>query len=288
MERHTRSYLQLMKPGITLSNTISAVAGFFLASSMFGFSAITGIGVVVGVAFVIASACVVNNVLDRDIDTRMKRTKGREIAAGKISIPFALVYAFILGVIGFGSLALYTNHLTVLLGVIAVIWYVVIYGIAKRTTPLSTIIGGVAGALPPMAGYVAVSGTIDATAWVLFGLLMVWQLPHFYAISVFRHDDYKQAGLPVWSVRYGIDTTKAQILFWIIIFALLTPLLTLLQATGVTYLVIMTIVSAYWVVVGIVQYKKLDSVAWSRKMFGISLLEMLVMSGSIAAGGYLP
>jgi len=277
-----------MKPGITLSNTISAVAGFFLASSMFGFSAITGIGVVVGVAFVIASACVVNNVLDRDIDTRMKRTKGREIAAGKISIPFALVYAFILGVIGFGSLALYTNHLTVLLGVIAVIWYVVIYGIAKRTTPLSTIIGGVAGALPPMAGYVAVSGTIDATAWVLFGLLMVWQLPHFYAISVFRHDDYKQAGLPVWSVRYGIDTTKAQILFWIIIFALLTPLLTLLQATGVTYLVIMTIVSAYWVVVGIVQYKKLDSVAWSRKMFGISLLEMLVMSGSIAAGGYLP
>ena len=287
MERHTRSYLQLMKPGITLSNSISALAGFFLASNQFGFSLKTLIGVIGGIIFVIASACVVNNIIDRDLDKKMKRTKGREVAAGLIPLPNAIIYSVVLGVIGFGLLAALTNWLTFGLGVLSYIWYVVIYGIAKRTTPLSTIIGGVCGALPPVAGYVALSGHIDMTAVILFGLLMVWQLPHFYAISIFRRDDYKQAKLPVWSVRYGVSSTKKQIFFWVVIFALLSPLLTLLGSTGLVYLVVMLGLSLYWVYQGARYYRIDDDVRWAKRMFGVSLIILLTMSAVIGVGGYL-
>lgn len=288
MEKHTRSYLQLIKPGITISNTMTAVAGYILAASQFGFEWATLFGVVFGVALVIASACVTNNMLDRDLDVKMQRTRGREIATGHISLTSAAIYAAILGLGGFGVLLTLTNSIALLLGVIAFVWYVVIYGIAKRTTPLSTIIGGVCGALPPLAGYVAGSGVIDAVAWTLFGLLMVWQLPHFYAIAIFRRNDYKKAGLPVWSVRYGTKSTKAQILFWIFVFAVLAPAPTLLGVTGYVYLVAAFGVSIYWLYQGAQTYQQLDDVAWAKKMFGISLVVLLVLSAGITLGGYLP
>lgn len=288
MEKHTRSYLQLIKPGITISNTMTALAGYILASSQFGFDWGTLFGVVFGVAFVIASACVTNNMLDRDLDVKMQRTRGREIASGHISLVAAAIYALVLGLVGFGVLLTLTNQLTLLLGVIAFVWYVVIYGLAKRTTPLSTIIGGVCGALPPLAGYVAGAGVIDAVAWTLFGLLMVWQLPHFYAIAIFRRSDYKKAGLPIWSVSYGATSTKAQILFWVFVFVLLAPIPTLLGVTGFIYLVTILGVSVYWLYQGAQNYPKLDDVAWAKKMFGISLIVLLVLSAGIALGGYLP
>ena len=276
-----------MKPGITLSNSLSALAGFFLATSQIGFSLTTLIGAVGGVAFVIGSACVVNNIIDRDLDKKMKRTKGREVAAGTIHVPAAIIYAVMLGIIGFGLLAAWTNWLTFALGVVAYTWYVVIYGIAKRTTPLSTIIGGVCGALPLVAGYVALSGTIDTTAWILFGLMMIWQLPHFYAISIFRHSDYAQAKLPVWSVRYGTSSTKKQIFFWVVIFALLSPLLTLMGPVGVVYLVVMVTLSLYWLYQGARYYRTENDERWAKRMFGTSLIIMLVMSVIIGSGGYL-
>jgi protoheme IX farnesyltransferase len=287
MERHTRSYLQLIKPGITLSNSIAAAAGYFLAASVYGFNVTVLLATVGGVALIIASACVVNNMIDRNRDLRMKRTKGREVAAGNISLVNAGIYAFVLGVLGFELLVAWTNGLTVVLGVVAYVWYVVIYGIAKRTTPLSTIIGAVPGALPPVAGYTALSGHLDAIAWVLFGLMMVWQLPHFYAISIFRRSDYKSAGLPVWSVRYGTKSTKAQLFFWVVIFALLALLPTLLHVTGYVYLIVMATMSIYWVAIGTMSYRKLSDEKWAKQMFGVSLVALLVMCASLAVGGYI-
>jgi protoheme IX farnesyltransferase len=193
-----------------------------------------------------------------------------------------------LGVIGFGFLALWTNILTLLLGVLAYIWYVAIYGIAKRTTPYSTIIGGVAGALPPMAGYTALTGRIDAAAIILFLILFFWQLPHFYAISMFRKADYAEAKLPVWAVTYGMKSTKRQIFISVVFYAVTASLLTLYGYTGIIYLVLSSALSVYWVYRGIVLYRKVDDVKWARSMFGVSLLVLLAMIVLISAGGYLP
>lgn len=288
MEKRSRSYLQLIKPGITLSNTISGVAGFFLAASFVPFSLATLIGSVGGIAFIIASACVMNNILDRDIDKRMKRTAKRDVASGVIGIKKALIFGIALGVIGFGLLAFLTNTLTVLLGIVAYVWYVAIYGVAKRTTAWSTLIGGVAGALPPVAGYTALTGHVDAGAIILFFILFFWQMPHFYAIAMFRQSDYASANLPVWSVKYGMKSSKVQILLFTIIFAIVFALPTVFHYTGVVYVVGSLLLSAYWLYKGISLYNKVDDVKWARQMFGVSLLVMLSMSLLIAVGGYLP
>jgi protoheme IX farnesyltransferase len=288
VEKRSKSYLQLVKPGITLFNTISGVSGFFLAASFVSFNVLALVGTVFGISFIIASACVMNNILDRDIDKRMKRTAKRDVASGVISIKKALSFGIVLGVIGFGVLAYLTNGITLLLGVVAYVWYVAIYGYAKRTTVYSTLIGGVAGALPPMAGYTALTGTIDAGAILVFLIMFFWQMPHFYAIAMFRQSDYASANLPVWSVKYGLKSSKVQIILFTVLFAIVFALPTLFGYTGIVYLVASIVLSLYWLYKGISLYKKVDDVKWARTMFGVSLLIMLSMSILIAIGGFLP
>jgi protoheme IX farnesyltransferase len=288
VERRSRSYLQLIKPGITLSNTLTGIAGFFLAASVVPFSLTALIGVTFGIALIIASACVFNNVLDRYIDKRMKRTARRDVASGVISVPKAVVFGSVLGLAGFGAILLLTNTLTFVLGVIAFIWYIAVYGYAKRTTVYSTLIGGVAGALPPVAGYTTLVGKIDAAAIILFLILFFWQMPHFYAIAMFRRSDYASAKLPVWSVIYGMKSAKRQILIFTIIYAVVAGLLYVFGYTGIVYLIISTALSSYWVYRGITLYGKVSEEKWARKMFGASLLILLAMCLLIAIGGYLP
>jgi len=287
MERRSRSYLQLIKPGITLSNTIAGIAGFLLAASVVPFQLSALIGAVIGIAAVIASACVVNNVLDRKIDARMKRTSKRDVVSGAISVPKALLFALVLSVTGFCALLLLTNGLTVILGVIAFVWYVVIYGYAKRTTVWSTIIGGVPGALPPVAGYTALTGNIDAAAIILFLILFFWQLPHFYAIAMFRRSDYTSAKLPIWSVKYGMKSTKKQIFVSMVIYALAAGMLYVFGYVGMIYLIISTALSSYWIYKGIMLYKKVNDEKWAKQMFGISLVILLSMCVLIAIGGFI-
>jgi len=288
MEKRSRSYLQLIKPGITLSNTLTGIAGFFLAASVAPFQWSVLIGVAIGISFIIASACVFNNVLDIDIDKRMKRTSKREVAMGNISVRKALIFGGTIGLVGFITILLLTNFLTFVLGVIAFIWYVSVYGFAKRTTAYSTLIGGVAGALPPAAGYTALTGHIDAAAIILFLILFFWQMPHFYAIAMFRRSDYASAKLPIWSVKYGMKSTKAQILIFTILYAITVTLLTAFGYTGIIYLVASLALAVYWLTQGIRFYKKIDDEKWARKMFGVSLLVLLSMCLLISIGGYLP
>ncbi|CAN5375496.1 heme o synthase [soil metagenome] len=288
MERRSRSYLQLIKPGITLSNTLTGIAGFLLAASIIPFSLSAFIAATIGIATIIASACVVNNIIDRDIDKRMKRTAKRDVASGKISIGKAILFAILLGFIGFGAVFIWTNLLTFFLGVIAYVWYVVIYGVAKRTTVWSTLIGAVPGALPPVAGYTALTGTLDAATAILFLMMLLWQMAHFYAIAVFRKDDYASAKLPVWSVVYGLKSTKRQILIFAVAYGLSSLLLSVYGYAGTVYLTLSILIAVYWVYRGISLYNVLDDVKWSRKMFGASLLVMLSMCTLIAVGGYLP
>lgn len=288
MRQVIRTYAYLVKPGITVSNTLSAIAGFFLAVSVIGtFDTPRLLGLTLGIAGVIASACVANNVLDRKIDARMKRTKRRAVVTGVVSKRAALLYSVVLGSVGFALLFAYANLLTATLGIVAYLTYVFLYGWAKRTTIWSTLIGTVPGALPLVAGYVAVTGRLDTATLTLFVMMVLWQMVHFYAIAMFRHEEYRAANLPIWSVKKGLVSTKRQLFLFVGLFVLAAPLLTLAGYTGIIYAVAMTGVGLIWVIHGLRDYHG-DAVVWARRMFFVSLVVLLAMLGLVAVGGFLP
>src|SRR5690348_2228318 len=151
-----------------------------------------------GLAFVMASGCVFNNYIDRDIDAAMGRTKDRALVVGRISKRAAFVYGTMLGAAGFGLLVFFTNMLTVAVAGTGFFFYVFMYSLwSKRRTVHSTIIGSVAGATPPIVGYAATSGRLDLAAALLFLTLVLWQMPHFYAIGIRRFGEYAAAGIPI-------------------------------------------------------------------------------------------
>ncbi len=241
-----------------------------------------------GTALIIASACVFNNYIDREIDSKMVRTKNRALAAGNISPQSAMIYSGFLGLAGFLILALYTNWLTVGLGLLAYLIYIVVYGIAKRRSVYGTLVGSVAGALPPVAGYTAVTNQLNLGAGLIFLILVTWQMPHFYAIAIYRYKDYKAARLPVWPVKKGISATKRQILIYIVLFLAATSMLTLFGYTGVAYLLIMVPISLIWLWLALIGYRNVDDALWAKQCFKFSLIVILSLSVMMSFGGLLP
>jgi protoheme IX farnesyltransferase len=280
-------YYQLTKPGIVYSNVMAAAAGFLFAAR-WHISVALAVGVLVGTAFVIAAACVCNNYLDQRIDRKMERTKQRGIAAGKITGMTALPYAAILGMIGFASLAWLTNALTFTLGCVAFFFYVVVYGFAKRRSVHGTLVGTIPGALPPVAGYTAVTGHLDASAVIIFLIMVCWQMSHFYAIAIRRRDDYAAAGIPVRPVVKGIRNTKIHMLVYVTLFILACVALTIRGGTGYVFLVGMTGVGIYWLGRGIRGFRTTDDRKWAGSMFGLSFVVLLTFCGLLAVGSLLP
>lgn len=283
-----RDYYQLAKPGIVRGNLISLAAGYVLAVSLYGFDPRALIGVLFGTAFVIASGCVFNNYLDRSIDAKMKRTKERALVTHAISGRAALTYGAALGILGFAFLWFLTNPLTALIGLIGFMWYVFIYGYAKRHTPWSTLIGTVCGATPPVAGYISITGQLDAAAVLLFLILVAWQMPHFYAIAIRRKDEYAAANIPLLSITHGEETTKRQVIVWIVAFTAIAPMLTIAGYTGVVYFVASIALGMYWLTVALSSWREPNNKKWAGKVFGVSLLVLLLQSVLIAVGHLLP
>lgn len=282
-----RTYYILTKPGIIYGNLISTLAGFFLASQLH-IELLVLVSVVVGTALIIAAACVSNNVLDREIDRHMKRTKRRALVQGSVTVPRALAYASVLGVLGVIVLALGTNLLTVAVGVAGFVVYVWVYGVSKRRSEHSTLIGSLAGATPPVAGYTAVTGHIDGAALALFAILTVWQMPHFYAIAMYRHQEYAKARLPILSVKKGMRVTKQQIVSYLGIYVVVVQLPVLLGYTGFTYAAVVGGISVWWLWLGIAGLCASDDVVWARRLFLRSLVVLLVTSFMLAIGALLP
>ena len=283
-----REYYQLAKPGIVKGNLLSLLAGYFFAASLYGFDLVALLGALLGTTLVIASGCVYNNYLDRHIDAKMNRTKQRALVLNTISARSALIYATVLGVLGLGSLWLLVNPLVTLLGFIGLVWYVCIYGLAKRHTPWSTLIGTVCGAIPPVAGYVAITGHLDPAAIILFVILVVWQMPHFYAIAIRREDEYRAGGIPVLAVVKGAAITKQRIIVYMLVFCFTTPLLSLLGGAGLTYVVLSVALSAYWLTTALRTWREPDDKKWAGRIFGTSLLVLLIQSALIATGHVFP
>jgi len=282
-----RTYYQLTKPGIIYGNGITVAASFFLAAAgsiNFG----RFIATLLGVSLVIGSACVCNNYIDRDIDKRMARTKQRAIPLGSVSGRSAIIYASVLGLAGFAILAYFVNWLTVAVGATGMLFYVVFYGIAKRRSIYGTEVGSISGALPILSGYTAVSGRLDLTALMLFLVLVLWQMPHFHAIALYRKQDYKSAGLPVLPVVKGDHQTKIRIMIYVGLFSLASVGLYLTAHLGLVYLAVMVFASQYWLWRGRSGFAAKNNAKWGRMMFGTSLLVLLAFSFSIALSPWLP
>lgn len=285
-----KQYYLLTKPGIVRGNLMTAAAGFLFASKG-DIDLWLLLALLSGTAFIIASGCVFNNYLDRGIDKKMDRTKKRALVTGDIPVQNAIIYASLLCIAGFTILAVYTNLITVVIGLIGIIDYVILYGWAKRNTVHSTLIGGISGATSLVAGYTAVTNEFDGAALLLFLIMSFWQMPHFYAIGIYRRKDYAAAGLPVLPVKHGIAATKKQTLLYIIGYVISVSLLAVFGYAGYTYLVVILLISLWWLLVAVqglkVQGEKND-IKWAHKIFGISLLVLMVFSIMISLEAWLP
>lgn len=282
-----QTYYYLAKPGIIYGNLLTAAAGFLLACR-WRIDLWLLLPCLGGIALVIGSACVFNNYIDRELDKKMARTKKRALPQGKVTAWNALTYATLLGIAGFSLLAARTNMTTLVLGLIGFVDYVVLYGISKRRFSQGTMVGSISGAIPPAAGYTAVIGHFDLTAFLLFVILVFWQMPHFYAIAIYRYKDYKAAGLPVLPVAKNIALVKKRIMYYIIGFALVCLALNLTHAAGYFYLVVTMGLSLAWLNRGLRSYQVADDQQWGRQMFGFSLVVVLGLSAAIALGSLLP
>jgi len=281
-----RKYYQLTKPGIIYGNLLTALGGFLFASK--GHIDVWLLAAVLaGTALVIGSACVINNYLDRTLDAKMARTKNRALVDGTISARAALVYATALGLLGFLLLVFITNATTVVVGAVGYVDYLVLYSVFKRRSTLGTLVGSVAGSTAVVAGYTAVTGQFDSGALILFLIMAIWQMPHFYSIATFRRSDYAAAGLPVLPVVKSAVTVKKRIVAYIATYVVATVSLTIFDSAGYTYLVVMLLLSLNWLRLGMTGFRTKDDVAWARQMFRFSLIVLLGFSIMISLDAWL-
>lgn len=265
------NYYLITKPGIVLGNLLTFAAGFLLGTRG-TFDASLFVITFLGLGFIMASACIFNNYIDRERDQKMQRTQQRALVKGSISIRSALIYATVLGVIGFALLYIFTNTLALLTSAAGFIIYVLIYSLWKSRTVYGTAIGSLAGAVPPVVGYAATSGTIDLAAVLLFILLVLWQMPHFFAIALMHLNDYKKAGIPVLPLVHGIQRTKIHMVIYILCFIAVTLLFSILGYTGNVFLVVTGILGLGWLVLSLQGFIDKDDTVWSKQMFQLSLL----------------
>ncbi|HEX8586922.1 heme o synthase [Pseudomonas sp.] len=273
-----KHFIQITKPGIIFGNVLSVAGGFFLASK--GHVDIgLFLAAVIGTSLVVASGCVFNNCIDRDIDVKMERTKNRVLVQGLVSVQLALIYATVLGVIGVGLLYTKANALAALFAVIGFVIYVGFYSLyLKRRSVHGTLVGSLSGAMPPVIGYVAVSNTFDLAALTLLVMFSLWQMPHSYAIAIFRFNDYRAASIPVLPVKRGIRVAKRHILIYILAFLLATLMLTFGGYAGLNYLAVAAAMGMYWLYMAWTGYKAKDDTVWARKLFVFSIFTITALS----------
>jgi protoheme IX farnesyltransferase len=209
----------------------------------------------------------------------MIRTRDRALARGFISLKSAASYAAILGIGGVVLLWAATNLLSIVIVLAGLVIYVGVYSLyMKRNSVYSTLIGSLAGATPPLAGYCAVTGHFDLGAMILFSIFGLWQMPHCYAIAAFRFDDYAAAGIPVLPVKQGTAAARKHIIGYIFAFMAATLMLTLGGYTGYSTFVVATVLSLSWLYLAWLGYKASDERLWARKLFVFSIVTIFILS----------
>lgn len=281
-----RDYLELCKPRVVAVMLLTAVVGMCLATP-----GLPPIGIVIsaalGIGLMASGAAAVNHVMDRNIDAKMARTHRRPLPQGKIDETRALLFAAFLSLSGVAVLIIWTNLLTAWLTLAALIGYALIYTmLLKRATPLNIVIGGIAGAAPPLLGWVAVTGQVNPDSLLLVLIIFAWTPPHFWALCIHKKDDYARAGVPMLPVTHGEQYTRLQILLYTVLMVLTTLFPFMTGMSGLVYLVGVTLLNLRFIQWAIRVYRGKDTAA-PMAMFWFSVKYIMWLFAVLLVDHYI-
>ena len=281
-----RSYYVLCKPNVVYMMLICALVGMLLAEE--SVTSVTNIVVaLIGIALCSGSAAAINQVIDRKADAAMTRTDQRPLPQGELSATHASSFAFVIGVVGALVLYLYINTLTMILTIASLIGYAFIYTVyLKRATPQNIVIGGLAGAAPPLLGWAAISNTIDPNALLLVLIIFVWTPPHFWALAIYRKDEYAKESIPMLPVTHGVAFTKLQIVLYTIILFIVSILPYIVLMSGGIYLISAVILSSMFMYYSIRLYFSSDDEI-AMKTFNFSIYYIFLIFVALLCDHYL-
>ena len=244
MSEISHQYLVLCKPRVVVLIVFTAVVGMFLAVPGWP-PLIASLAGTLGIGLAASSAAAINHLLDRRIDAKMKRTKHRPLASGQLTERNVLIFALLLGLLAMVILVAGANTLTAILTFMSLIGYAIVYTAwLKRATPQNIVIGGAAGAAPPVLGWTAVTGSLDPQALLLFLIIFVWTPPHFWALAIYRKEEYALVDIPMLPVTHGAAYTRLHILLYTILLVIVTTLPYLTGMSGLVYLAGVTVLNA--------------------------------------------
>ncbi|MDT8319420.1 MAG: heme o synthase [Xanthomonadales bacterium] len=279
-------YFELCKPKVVVLIVFTAIVGMFLAEP--GWPPLSALSAgTLGIALAASSAAAVNHLLDQRIDALMARTRGRPLPSGQLSVTQVLVFAVILGALSMTMLVAWVNTLTAVLTFFSLIGYAVIYTVwLKRATPQNIVIGGAAGAAPPVLGWTAVTGTVDPGALILFLIIYVWTPPHFWALAIHRKQDYASADIPMLPVTHGVPFTRWHIFYYTVLLVMVTTLPYLIGMSGLLYLAGVTVLNAgfLWYVLRLLRN---HDERLPMQTFGYSIIYLMVLFVFLLADHYL-
>jgi protoheme IX farnesyltransferase len=281
-------FIALTKPRVMSLLLVSAVTGAFLGAGSTPTLEVL-IAVLVGGALASGGAASLNMAYEGELDRQMGRTKNRPVAEGRISARTATLYGILLNAGSFAILSLMTNVLAASLAIAGTVLYFGLYTvILKRTTTQNIVVGGAAGAVPPLVGYAAAAGTLDLSAWYLFVIIFFWTPPHFWALAIMIKDDYARANIPMLPVVRGVEYTSVQILLYTVILAALTILFGIVsEPLGWTYMIGASLLGGafIWYAVKLTKkpIKPSATSLYKYSLLYLALLLVLVMVDSVSA-----
>ncbi|WP_111655934.1 heme o synthase [Isoalcanivorax indicus] len=284
-----RDYLALTKPGVVVLLMVTAVAGMFLATDPPGMVPVSIlVPATLGLALAMMASAAINQIMDQKIDAMMARTEKRPIVTGRINTRSAIAFAIVLAALSMLVLDQLVNRLTALLTLFGFVGYAFIYTLyLKRATPQNIVIGGLAGAIPPLLGWTAVAGELHPYAWLLVLIIFVWTPPHFWALAIHRRDEYAKAEIPMLPVTHGIPFTRSSVLYYTILLVITSLLPYLTGMSGLIYLATAVVLGAIFLFHAM-QLRFGDDPRTPMKTFGYSITYLFVLFGALLVDHYLP
>jgi protoheme IX farnesyltransferase len=284
---HWRDYLGVCKLKVVALIVFTAMVGMFLATpGMVPWSAL--VFGTLGIGMAAASAAAINHVVDQHADARMTRTRNRPVASGHLTARNCLVFALALGGLAMWILVQFVNSLTAVLTFASLIGYAVVYTLyLKRATPQNIVIGGAAGAAPPVLGWTAVTGTVDPNALLLFLIIFVWTPPHFWALAIHRRDEYAKVDIPMLPVTHGVSFTRLQVLLYTILLVVVTVMPFATGMSGLLYLAGALGLGAVFLYHAWALMRDVSG-NQAMKTFGYSIVYLMALFGFLLVDHYVP